>query len=40
MAVVEFKGKMPNPFVKDDGTKVTPDEWKEYKSIMVGYNFQ
>lgn len=34
MAIVEFKGKMPNPFVKDDGTKVTPDEWKEYKKEL------
>lgn len=29
MRKVEFLGKMPDPFKKADGTRMTPDEWQE-----------
>ena len=31
MREVIFHGKMPDPFLKPDGTRVTPEEWPEYK---------
>ena len=31
---VEFLGKMPDPFRKPDGTRVTPEEWPEYKKQL------
>lgn len=31
MREIIFHGKMPDPFRKEDGTRVTPEEWPEYK---------
>lgn len=35
MAEVKFLGKMPNPFVKEDGTMVSKEEWKTYKYELL-----
>ena len=32
MRQVEFLGKMPDPFKKEDGTRMTPEEWKEKRN--------
>lgn len=29
MRKIEFLGKMPDPFKKENGTRMTPEEWKE-----------
>ena len=29
MRNIEFLGKMPDPFRKENGTRMTPEEWKE-----------
>ena len=29
MRNVQFLGKMPDPFKKEDGTRMTPAEWQE-----------
>ena len=34
MREVIFHGKMPDPFLKPDGTRVTPQEWPEYKKAL------
>ncbi len=34
MRKVTFLGKMPDPFLKADGTRVTPEEWPEYKKAL------
>ena len=34
MREVIFHGKMPDPFLKPDGTRVTPQEWPEYKKSL------
>lgn len=43
MRKVEFLGKMPDPFQKADGTRMTPEEWKEKKAeirdMVVGYEY-
>lgn len=28
MSKVQFLGKMPDPFLKEDGTRMTPAEWE------------
>lgn len=33
----KFLGKMPDPFLKPDGTRVTPAEWPEYKKGLGLY---
>lgn len=35
MEGVVFHGKMPDPFLKEDGTRVTPDEWPTYKKALL-----
>lgn len=35
MREVIFHGKMPDPFLKEDGTRVTPEEWKTYKKELL-----
>lgn len=35
MTKVQYLGKMPSPFIKEDGTKVTPEEWKTYKKEVL-----
>ena len=35
MSKVEFLGKMPSPFIRDDGTKVSPKEWETYKYELL-----
>ena len=34
MRKITFLGKMPDPFLKPDGTRVTPAEWPEYKKAL------
>ena len=34
MREVIFHGKMPDPFLKPDGTRVSPQEWPEYKKAL------
>ncbi len=34
MRKIEFLGKMPDPFLKEDGTRVAPAEWPEYKKAL------
>lgn len=31
---VTFLGKMPDPFLRPDGTRVSPEEWPEYKKQL------
>lgn len=35
MEGVVFHGKMPDPFLKEDGSRVTPEEWKDYKKGLL-----
>ena len=35
MSKVEFLGKMPSPFIRDDGTKVSLKEWETYKYELL-----
>ncbi len=35
MRKIEFLGKMPDPFKKADGTKMTPEEWMENKKELL-----
>ena len=35
MSEIEFLGKMPNPFLKDDKTLVSYEEWKTYKYELL-----
>lgn len=35
MRKIEFLGKMPDPFKKEDGTRMTKDEWYEKKMKFV-----
>ena len=35
MRKVEFLRKMPDPFLKEDGTRVTPEEWPSYKKGLL-----
>ena len=43
MRKVEFLGKMPDPFKKPDGTRMTPEEWyaqrKELLEFVVDFDF-
>ena len=32
---VIFHGKMPDPFMKQDGTRMTPEEWKTQRDAIV-----
>lgn len=34
MRQITFLGKMPDPFLKPDGTRVAPTEWPEYKKTL------
>ena len=36
MKEVTILGKLPDPFLKEDGTKVTPEEWKSYRKELLG----
>ena len=31
---VRILGKLPDPFLKEDGTRMTPDEWYENRSEL------
>lgn len=35
MLEIIFHGKMPDPFRREDGTCVTPEEWPEYKKDLL-----
>lgn len=35
MRKVTFLGKMPDPFLREDGTRVTPEEWPAYKKELL-----
>lgn len=35
MREIKLLGKLPDPFLKDDGTRVSPQEWKEYKKELL-----
>lgn len=35
MQEIIFHGKMPDPFRKEDGTRLSPDEWKMYKKELL-----
>ncbi len=35
MKEVTILGKLPDPFLKKDGTKVTPEEWKSYRKELL-----
>lgn len=43
MRKVEFLGKMPDPFKKPDGTRMTPEEWNVYREelrdFIVDFDF-
>ncbi len=32
---IEYFGKMPDPFLKEDGTRMTPDEWHKNKKALL-----
>ena len=34
MREVQFLGKMPDPFQKEDGTRMTPEEWQERRAAI------
>ena len=31
---IVFHGKMPDPFLKEDGTRMTPEEWAANKNAI------
>lgn len=35
MSKITYLGKMPDPFLRSDGTRVTPKEWSEYKKYLL-----
>ena len=37
MGKIEIKGKLPDPFLKSDGTRMTPDEWWENREAIRSY---
>nr|MBQ4317820.1 hypothetical protein [Clostridia bacterium] len=43
MRNLEFLGKMPDPFLKEDGTRMTPDEWyanrDKIRDFVVDFEF-
>ena len=43
MRKLEFLGKMPDPFKKPDGTRMTPAEWEaqraELRDFLVDFEF-
>ena len=34
MAEIIFHGKMPDPFLKDDGSRMTPEEWLQQRDAL------
>ncbi len=43
MSKIEFLGKLPDPFLKNDGTRMTPEEWYENRAkirdFIVDFEF-
>ena len=37
MRTIEYKGKLPDPFMKADGTRMTPDEWWEKRGEIKDF---
>ena len=34
MSIVHVLGRLPDPFLREDGTRVTPEEWSEYRKLL------